>query len=131
MIERYSRPVMAEIWSDEAKLDSWLSVELAATAAWAAEGVVPEEDAAACREKAAFTVAAVHEREQVTDHDVAAFVDVVSESVGGDGGRWIHYGLTSSDVLDTALAVRLGASGEVLREVALAYLDASIERAFV
>ena len=130
MIERYSRPVMVEIWSEEAKLDSWLSVELAATTAWASEGVVPEEDATACREKAAFTVAAVHEREQVTDHDVAAFVDVVSESVGGDAGRWIHYGLTSSDVLDTALAVRLGAAGEVLLEGALAYRDALIERAF-
>ena len=126
MIERYTRPVMGEIWSEQAKLDSWLAVELAATSAWATEGVVPEADAASCRERAAFTVDAVLEREQVTDHDVAAFVDVVSESVGGEAGRWIHYGLTSSDVLDTALAIRLGAAGEVLLEGAISYRDALV-----
>ena len=119
---------MGAIWTPEAKFDSWLSVELAATDAWAAEGVVPAEDAAACRERAAFTVEAVEEREQVTDHDVAAFVDVVAASIGEEG-RWIHYGLTSSDVLDTALAVQLGAAGEILLEGALAYRDALLERA--
>src|SRR6266498_3494259 len=79
---------------------------LAATDAWAAEGVVPAEAAAACRERAAFTVEAVTERERTTGHDVAAFVDVVSTSIGEEG-RWLHYGLTSSDVLDTALALQL------------------------
>lgn len=119
---------MGAIWTPEAKFDSWLSVELAATDAWAAEGIVPAEDAAACRERASFTVEAVEEREKVTDHDVAAFIDVVAASIG-DEGRWIHYGLTSSDVLDTALAVQLGASGEILLEGALAYRDALLERA--
>ena len=75
------------------------------------EGIVPADDAAACREKAAFTVEAVDERERTTNHDVAAFVDVVSDSIG-EPGRWIHYGLTSSDVLDTALALQLARPGE-------------------
>jgi adenylosuccinate lyase len=119
---------MGAIWTPQAKFDSWLAVELAATDAWAAEGTVPTGDAAACRERASFTVEAVEEREKVTDHDVAAFVDVVAGSIG-DEGRWIHYGLTSSDVLDTALAVQLGAAGEILVEGALAYRDALIERA--
>lgn len=119
---------MGAIWTPQAKFDSWLSVELAATDAWAAEGVVPVADATACREKANFTVEAVDEREKVTDHDVAAFVDVVAASIGEEG-RWIHYGLTSSDVLDTALAVQLGAAGEILVEGALAYRDALVERA--
>ena len=129
MIDRYTRPIMGVIWTPQAKFDSWLSVELAATDAWAAEGVVPAGDAKACRENASFTVAAVEERERVTDHDVAAFVDVVAESIG-EPGRWIHYGLTSSDVLDTALAVQLGAAGEILVEGALAYRNALVERAF-
>jgi len=103
-------------------------VELAATEAWAEEGVVPREAAEACREKAGFTVEAVDEREKVTDHDVAAFVDVVAESVG-EHGRWIHYGLTSSDVLDTALALQLSEAGEVVVASARAYRDALVERA--
>ena len=88
-------------------------VELAATEALAAEGVVPEEAARACRERASFTVEAVEERERTTGHDVAAFVDVVSDSIGEEG-RWIHYGLTSSDVLDTALALQLREAGEIV-----------------
>ena len=103
-------------------------MELAATEAWAEEGVVPGEAAQASREKAAFTVEAVDEREKVTDHDVAAFVDVVAASVG-EHGRWIHYGLTSSDVLDTALALQLREAGEVVLASARAYRDALIERA--
>ena len=129
MIDRYTRPIMGVIWTPRSKFDSWLEVELAATDAWAAEGVVPAGDAKACREKAAFTVEAIEEREKVTDHDVAAFVDVVAGSIGEEG-RWIHYGLTSSDVLDTALAVQLGAAGEILVEGALAYRNALVERAF-
>jgi adenylosuccinate lyase len=120
---------MGEIWSPQAKLDSWLEVELAATEAWAAEGVVPAEVAAAARERASFTVAAVDEREKVTDHDVAAFVDVVAGSVGEEGARWIHYGLTSSDVLDTALALQLRRAGEILVAGARAYRDALVARA--
>ncbi|MEX0620996.1 MAG: adenylosuccinate lyase [Solirubrobacterales bacterium] len=129
MIERYTRDVMGSVWTPQAKMDAWLRVELAATDAWSAEGVVPPEAAAACRERAAFTVEAVNEREQTTNHDVAAFIDVVAESVG-DHGRWIHYGLTSSDVLDTALATQLAAAGELLIDGARAYRDALVARAF-
>jgi adenylosuccinate lyase len=104
MIPRYSLPAMATLWTDEARMSRWLEVEILATEAWSRLGVVPADDAAEVRAKAAFSVAAVNEREQITDHDVAAFVDVVQESVGGTAGKWVHYGLTSSDVVDTALA---------------------------
>jgi adenylosuccinate lyase len=109
-------------------MEGWLAVELAATDAWAAEGVVPAEAAAACRERASFDVEAVAERERTTNHDVAAFVDVVAASIG-DEGRWIHYGLTSSDVLDTALALQIRAAGEILVAGARAYRDALRDRA--
>jgi adenylosuccinate lyase len=128
VIPRYTRPEIGAVWTPQAKLESWLEVELAATEAWAAEGVVPAEAAREARERAAFTVEAVDEREKVTDHDVAAFVDVVAQSVG-EHGRWIHYGLTSSDVLDTALALQLQAAGEVVITSARAYRDALVERA--
>jgi len=129
VIPRYTRPEIGAVWTAQAKLDSWLEVELAATEAWAAEGVVPEDAAREARGRAAFTVEAVDEREKVTDHDVAAFVDVVAASVG-EHGRWIHYGLTSSDVLDTALALQLGRAGEIVLASARSYRDALVERAF-
>ncbi|MEJ7801681.1 MAG: adenylosuccinate lyase, partial [Ilumatobacter sp.] len=111
MIPRYSTPEMTAVWSDVSKFGQWLEVELLATEAHAAIGVVPAGDAVACRTNApdadAALVEAILERERVTDHDVAAFVDVVQGAiaVGGssDAGKWIHYGLTSSDVGDTAL----------------------------
>jgi adenylosuccinate lyase len=109
-------------------METWLAVELAATDAWAAEGVVPEDAARACRERASFSVEAVAERERVTGHDVAAFVDIVAESVG-EHGRWIHYGLTSSDVLDTGLALQLTEAGPILAGGAIAYRDALVARA--
>jgi adenylosuccinate lyase len=122
MIERYTRPAMGEVWTSRAKMDGWLAVELAATDAWAAEGMVPPEAAAVCREKAAFTVEDVNEREEVTNHDVAAFIDIVAASIGEEG-RWIHYGLTSSDVLDTALAIQLTRASEILVEGAKDFRD--------
>ncbi len=128
MIPRYTREQMAAVWSPQRRMEKWLEVELAATEAWAEEGVVPKEAAEAARARAAFTVEAVEERERQTDHDVAAFVDVVAESVG-EHGRWIHYGLTSSDVLDTALALQLREAGEVVLASASAYRDALVERA--
>jgi adenylosuccinate lyase len=128
VIARYTRPEIGEIWSPQRKLETWLQVELAATEAWAEEGVVPAEAAEAARANASFTVEAVNERERVTDHDVAAFVDVVAASVG-EHGRWVHYGLTSSDVLDTALALQLRQAGEVVLASARAYRDALIDRA--
>jgi len=128
VIPRYTRSEIGAVWSPQRKFECWLEVELAATEAWAEEGAVPREAAEAARANAAFTVEAVNEREKVTDHDVAAFVDVVAASVG-EHGRWIHYGLTSSDVLDTALALQLREAGEVVLASARAYRDALIERA--
>ena len=128
MIPRYTRPEIGAVWSPQRKFECWLEVELAATEAWAEEGAVPREAAEAARANAAFTVEAVNEREKVTDHDVAAFVDVVAGSVG-EHGRWIHYGLTSSDVLDTALALQLREAGEVVLASARAYRDALVEQA--
>ena len=128
MIPRYTREEIGAVWTQRHRMETWLAVELAATEALAAEGVVPEEAARACRERASFTVEAVEERERTTGHDVAAFVDVVSDSIG-DQGRWLHYGLTSSDVLDTALALQLRDSGEIIVRGARAYRDALVARA--
>jgi adenylosuccinate lyase len=128
VIPRYTRPEIGAVWSPQRKFECWLEVELAATEAWAEEGAVPREAAEAARANAAFTVEAVNEREKITDHDVAAFVDVVAASVG-EHGRWIHYGLTSSDVLDTALALQLREAGKVVLGSARAYRDTLIERA--
>ncbi|MGZ8580184.1 MAG: adenylosuccinate lyase [Actinomycetota bacterium] len=118
MIPRYDVPEVSAVWSDEARLGHWLEIELLAVEAWSELGVVPPADARACRERAAFTVEAVLERERVTRHDIAAFVDVVAGSIGEEG-RWIHYGLTSSDVLDTAFGVQLRMAADVL----LAHLE--------
>jgi adenylosuccinate lyase len=112
VIERYTRSEMAWIWSDRRKLESWLEVELAVCEVLAERGVIPPRDLEALR-GATFEVEAVKEREKVTDHDVAAFVDVVSSSAG-KAGRWLHYGLTSSDVLDTGLALQLRDAGKVV-----------------
>ena len=119
---------MGAIWSEQRKLETWLRVELAATDALAERGVIPPEDAAAIRERASFTVEAVAEREQVTDHDVAAFVDVVAGSIG-EAGRWVHHGLTSSDVLDTALGLQLSQAGRLLAQGARSFRDALVRRA--
>jgi adenylosuccinate lyase len=128
VIERYTRPEMGAIWTERRKLESWLHVELAVVDALAEQGVVPEEDAATIRDRAAFTVEDVKEREKVTDHDVAAFVDVVAGSVG-EAGRWVHHGLTSSDVLDTGLALQLSQASLMLVGGAVDYRDALIRRA--
>ena len=128
MIPRYTREEIGAVWTQQRRMETWLAVELAATDAWAAEGVLPEEAARACRERATFTVKAVEERERTTGHDVAAFVDVVSDSIGEEG-RWLHYGLTSSDVLDTALALQLREAGEIILRGARAYRDALVARA--
>jgi len=107
MIDRYSTPEMTAVWADTTRFARWLEVELLATEAHAELGVVPVDDAATCRAGAPVVdqrfVEAVLERERTTDHDVAAFVDVVHGAIGMPAGSWIHYGLTSSDVVDTAL----------------------------
>jgi adenylosuccinate lyase len=109
VIDRYTRPELGAIWTDEARMEAWRQVEVACCEEM--EGPTPE-DLDAIR-AATFTVQAVREREAVTDHDVAAFVDVLAESAG-PAGRWIHFGLTSSDVLDTALALQVRGAGEVV-----------------
>jgi len=129
VIARYTREEIGAVWTDRRKMEGWLAVELAATDAWAAAGVVPAGVAALARERAAFEVDAVAERERTTNHDVAAFVDVVAASVGGDAGRWIHYGLTSSDVLDTALALQIRDAGDIVCAGARGYRDALRDRA--
>lgn len=113
MIPRYDVPEISRNWSDDARMRNWLQIELLAVEVWAELGRVPAADAAVCRERASFDAAAVLEREQVTRHDVAAFVDVVAGSIGPEG-RWIHYGLTSSDVLDTGFAMQLRDAADVL-----------------
>jgi adenylosuccinate lyase len=114
---------MASIWSDEGKLATWLQVELAATAAWAELGVVPDQAARTLEERAeAPAVERVAELEATLHHDLAAFVDAVAEKLGEEG-RWFHYGLTSSDVVDTALALQIRRAGELV----LAELDRARE----
>ena len=124
MIDRYTRPAMGALWTDEARMESWRRVEVAACEAM--DGPTPT-DLDAIR-AATFTVAAVQEREAVTDHDLAAFVDVLSASAG-DAGRWIHFGLTSSDVLDTATALQLRAAGDIVLAGARELVVALSERA--
>jgi adenylosuccinate lyase len=128
VIERYTREEIGAVWTPRRRMEALLEVELAAVDAWAEQGVVPESDARACREKASFTVEAVGERERTTGHDVAAFVDVVADSIG-PAGRWLHYGLTSYDVVDNALALQLKQAGSIIVAGARAYRDALIRRA--
>ena len=106
MIPRYTRPEMGAIWSDTRRYETWLDVELAATDALVDAGVVPGADARELRARAAFDVARIEEIEQTTQHDVIAFTTAVAERVG-PAARWLHFGLTSSDVLDTALALQM------------------------
>ena len=113
MIDRYDVPEIADLWSDRERMGHWLEIELLVVEAWAELGRIPASDAAACRERASFEVEAVLARERETRHDVAAFVDVVAGSIGPQG-RWIHFGLTSSDVLDTGLALQLRSAADVL-----------------
>ena len=114
MIARYARPEMSRIWSEEGKLAGWLEVELAALDGWVEVGALPAKDVAAIRAQAVPpTAERVAEIEQTTDHDLAAFVDAVAEQLGPEG-RWVHYGLTSSDVVDTALALQIRAAGALI-----------------
>jgi adenylosuccinate lyase len=131
MIPRYTRPQLGRLWTDEFRMEGWRRVEVAACEELpellgAGNGPTPAELEAI--RGATFTVQAVQERERVTDHDVAAFVDVLAASAG-EAGRWIHFGLTSSDVLDTALALQLSAVGEVVLPGARALVEALRRRA--
>ena len=121
MIPRYSLPEMAVLFGDESRMSRWLEVEVLAVEGWAAVGVVPAAEAVAVRARApkvnAEFVDKVNAREKITDHDVAAFVDVVQEAIGPPEGSWVHYGLTSSDVLDTAMCATLTEAADLLLEV--------------
>jgi adenylosuccinate lyase len=114
MIARYTRPAMAAIWSEQQKFENWLRVELAATSALARAGVVPASAAEALKEKASFTVERIHAIEAETRHDVLAFTTAVAEAVGPEA-RWLHYGLTSTDVVDTAQALAITQASELIR----------------
>lgn len=122
MIDRYARPEMRHIWSLENQYQSWLDVEIAVTAGWVAEGHVPAEDLAAIRANAKFDVDRIAEIEETTRHDMVAFTRNVSESLG-DERKWIHYGLTSTDVVDTAQALRLRQANNVIKADLAAYKD--------
>ncbi len=131
MIARYTRPELGRLWTDEARMESWHRVEVAACEelpVLLGEGKGPTGAELEAIRGATFTVEAVEERERLTDHDMAAFVDVLAASAG-EAGRWIHFGLTSSDVLDTALALQLRAVGEVIAAGAHELVDVLAKRA--
>ena len=113
MIPRYETPEIKKIWTDENRFGRWLDVELAATQAWNEAGVVPDEDFKNIKEKAGFNVERIREIEEVTQHDVIAFVSSVAETIG-ESGRFVHLGLTSSDVIDTTSSLLLGESMDVV-----------------
>src|SRR5688500_19442690 len=106
MIQRYTNPEMGRIWSDQRRYETWLQVEIAAAEAMARAGIVPAEAARDIRGRGGFDIARIEEIEQVTQHDVIAFTTAVAEHVG-PSARWLHFGLTSSDVIDTALALQM------------------------
>lgn len=115
MIKRYSREEMSSIWSEENQYNAWLKVELAACRAWSRLGRIPAEDVDLLYERASFDVDRIHEIEQETRHDLVAFTRAVSETLGPEK-KWVHYGLTSTDVVDTANGLRLKEANALLRE---------------
>ena len=115
MIERYSREEMIAIWTEQAQFDAWLDVELAACWAWSQIGVIPQKDVDTLYQKASFSLERIKEIEEQTRHDVVAFTRAVSETLG-DEKKWVHYGLTSTDVVDTAWGVRLKKANQILRK---------------
>jgi adenylosuccinate lyase len=132
MIPRYTRPAMAAIWSEQRKFENWLRVELAATKALVRAGIVPVAAAEALEAHAAFTVERIHEIEAETRHDVLAFTTAVAESVeraGSSEARWLHYGLTSTDVVDTAQALALTQASALIRNGILRLRDVLRKRA--
>src|SRR6266446_1556799 len=114
MIQRYSRAEMREIWSEQRKLEIWLQIELLASEALARQGLVPKEDFAQMKARAAFKLERCKELERTLNHDVIAFTTNVAENIGAPASRWLHFGLTSSDVGDTAFAVQMVQSAEIL-----------------
>ena len=129
MIPRYSRPEMSAIWTEENKFGAYLKVEIEAAAAWSALGVIPAEDVQKLRDKATFKVDRIYEIEQQTRHDIVAFTRAVSESLGEER-KWVHYGLTSTDVVDTANGYLLKQANNILREDLRHFMEILKKRAY-
>ena len=128
MITRYTRPEMAKIWSDENRYNGWLEVEILADEAWAELGEIPKEEVEKIRKNAKFTVERILEIEEETRHDVVAFTRCVSESLGEEK-KWVHYGLTSTDVVDTAYGYQLKQANDILRKDLADFLEMIKEKA--
>ncbi len=122
MIQRYTRPEMAAIWTEENKFKAWLEVELCSCEAWAELGVIPKEDVEKLRANASFNIDRIYEIEQETRHDVIAFTRAVSETLGEER-KWVHYGLTSTDVVDTANGYLLKQANAILEKDILNFID--------
>jgi len=122
MIERYTRPEMGAIWTEQNKYQAWLEVEILACEAWAEIGDIPKEDVAKIRENASFDVNRILEIEKETRHDVVAFTRAVSETLGAER-KWVHYGLTSTDVVDTALSYVIKQANDILRKDIVNFID--------
>ncbi|WP_214708816.1 MULTISPECIES: adenylosuccinate lyase [unclassified Exiguobacterium] len=128
MISRYTRPEMAAIWTDQNKFEAWLQVELYACEAWSELGVIPKEDVAVLWDKASFDVERILEIEQETHHDVIAFTRAVSETLGEEK-KWVHYGLTSTDVVDTALSYLIKQANDILEADIDRFIEILAEKA--
>ncbi|MDI7742498.1 adenylosuccinate lyase [Lysinibacillus fusiformis] len=128
MIERYTRPEMGAIWTEENKFKAWLEVEILACEAWAELGEIPKEDVALLRQNASFDINRIYEIEQETRHDVVAFTRAVSETCGEER-KWVHYGLTSTDVVDTALSYLIKQANVILRKDIVNFIDILTEKA--
>ena len=128
MIDRYTRPEMGAIWTEENRYKAWLEVEILACEAWAELGDIPKEDVAKIRENASFDMNRIKEIEEETRHDVVAFTRAVSETLGEER-KWVHYGLTSTDVVDTALSYLIKQANEILLKDLESFVDILKEKA--
>ena len=128
MIDRYSTPEMTDLWSEKSKFQAWLDVEIAVSEVLAEMGQVPREAVEVIKRKASFTVERIREIEEVTRHDVIAFTTAVAENVGPES-RWIHLGLTSTDVVDTAQALRVKAASDLIEDEIAAFMEILKKRA--
>lgn len=128
MIARYTRPEMGAIWTEENRYQAWLEVEILACEAWAELGVIPKEDVQKLRENASFEIDRILEIEKETRHDVVAFTRAVSETLGEER-KWVHYGLTSTDVVDTALSYQIKQANDIIRKDIQNFIDIITEKA--
>ncbi|MEQ6375572.1 adenylosuccinate lyase [Bacillaceae bacterium S4-13-58] len=128
MIERYTRPEMGAIWTDENKFKAWLEVEILACEAWSELGIIPKEEVIRLRENASFDIQRIYEIEEETRHDVVAFTRAVSETLGEEK-KWVHYGLTSTDVVDTALSYLIKQANDIIKRQLDTFLETLGEKA--